>query len=98
MSTSETTPFNQDWEYFPHQSRKTNKFIGIRNLLVMCGHAAVRIPSIFGVFDHQTFVLGYLETANSSHKFSAAEGVQVIKKKNSLSSVDHIIYCTIPNF
>lgn len=45
----------------------------------MCGHAAIRIPGVFGVFDHQTFVLGYLETANSSHQFSAAKIVQVLK-------------------
>lgn len=45
----------------------------MKRLLVVCGHAGVRITSVFGIFDHQTFVLGYLEAANSSHQFSAAE-------------------------
>lgn len=44
-----------------------------RGLLVMSGHARVGVPCIFGIFDHQAVVLGYLETAHSSHQFSAAE-------------------------
>lgn len=45
----------------------------IGDLLVMCGHAFLRITCVLGVFDHQAVVLGYLETAHSSHQFSAAK-------------------------
>lgn len=33
----------------------------------MCGHADVRITRVLGIFDHQAFVLGQLETTHSSH-------------------------------
>lgn len=39
----------------------------------MCGHAVVRITCVLGVFHHQAVVLGYLETAHSSHQFRAAK-------------------------
>lgn len=43
------------------------------DLLVMCGHACVGITRVFGVFDHQAFVLGQLEAPDAPQQLSAAE-------------------------
>lgn len=49
------------------------------DLLVMCGHACVRITCVLGIFDHHAVVLGYLETADSSHQFSTAKYMKIIQ-------------------
>lgn len=43
------------------------------DLLVVRGQTFLRVTSVLGIFDQQTFILGYLETTHSAYQFSAAK-------------------------